>query len=246
MRWFDDPDGRPPEDLTAWLAAGMRRVEALAWRRWNFTLADAKQWRAGGVGEALTAAQWHIAGVTPETVGDWFTARITVGEAIRWHEFGFDLEQARKFTSQGKGPEEAYNQRRPKSTPMATAIGGASSGYAGRIREFMQAGVPHEVMGTYLAAQWTDDEALSWATAGIQAAAARLWQLIGLVPAEARELTVDPAEVIRDWWRAGIPYDEVADWLGAGLTAEEAVAQRADGVTVEQAAALRALRRGAT
>src|SRR6202000_3379916 len=53
MRRFNDPDdrNRPPEDLTAWLAAGMRRVDALAWRRWNFTLADAKQWRAAGINE---------------------------------------------------------------------------------------------------------------------------------------------------------------------------------------------------
>jgi hypothetical protein len=53
-----------------------------------------------------------------------------------------------------------------------------------------------------------------------------------------------PADVMKEWWRAGIPFDEMADWLGAGLTSEEAVAQRESGVTAEQAAALRALRRG--
>ena len=67
---FDDPEDRdrPPEELTAWLAAGLRRVEALAWRRWNFTLADATRWRAAGVPEALQAAQWQAAGVHPDTV----------------------------------------------------------------------------------------------------------------------------------------------------------------------------------
>jgi hypothetical protein len=51
VRRFNDPDdrNRPPEDLTAWLAAGLRRVDAQAWRRWNFRLDVAKRWRAAGV-----------------------------------------------------------------------------------------------------------------------------------------------------------------------------------------------------
>ena len=88
---------------------------------------------------------------------------------------------------------------------------------------------------------------IAWAKQGITAADAHLWQELGLTAPEAGELRKadqSPAAVIRDWWRAGIPFDEVADWIGAGLSAEEAVAQRAAGVTVEQAAALRALRRG--
>ncbi|HEX4700668.1 MAG TPA: hypothetical protein VH352_00940, partial [Pseudonocardiaceae bacterium] len=80
-----------------------------------------------------------------------------------------------------------------------------------------------------------------------QAWDARMWQAIGLTAAEAGELSKadqTPATVIKEWWRAGIPFDEVAEWIGAGLTSAEAVTQRANGVTVEQAAALRALRRG--
>ncbi|HEX3592779.1 MAG TPA: hypothetical protein VHV74_24405 [Pseudonocardiaceae bacterium] len=245
MRRFNDPDdrNRPPEDLTAWLAAGMRRVEAQAWRRWNFTLEDAKRWRAAGVSEALTAAQWHIAGVHPETVGDWFDARITVGEAIRWHEFGFDLDQAKAHMKNGRGPENAYQFNQVRANPAGSVTSLAGS----QMQSFLAAGVPHVVMGTYLLLQWTDADAIAWAKEGVKAWDAKAWREIGLTPAEAGELTkkdVQPVDVMRDFWRAGIPYDEVAEWLGAGLTAEEAATQRGSGVTVEQAAALRALRRG--
>jgi hypothetical protein len=256
VRRFDGPDegDRPPEDLTAWLAAGMRRVDALAWRRWNFTLEDATRWRRAGVAEALTAAQWQVAGVDPDTVGDWFAARITVGEAIRWHEFGFTLDQAKEHVRNGRNPEDAYSRRQGSTTgsagPSFGAIRRAVAGQfmgAGGLSAFLQAGVQHVVMGGYVQLQWTDEDAIAWAKQGIQAWDARLWRELGLTPAEAAELDkakVSPLDVLRDWWRAGIPFDEVADWLGAGLTPAEAVAQRESGVTVEQAAALRALRRG--
>jgi hypothetical protein len=246
VRRFNDPEdrNRPPEDLTAWLAAGLRRVDAQAWRRWNFTLDDAKRWRAAGVGEALTAAQWQVAGAEPDTVGEWMDARITVGEAIRWHEFGFNLEQARDHTKKGNSPDAAYQQQ-GQSTQSGGVVRHRVSG--GPVQAFLTAGVPHDVMVGYLQSQWTDADAVTWAKLGIQSWDARMWQTMGLTAAEAGELTKaksTPADVMRDWWRAGIPFDEMADWLGAGLTPEEAVAQRESGVTAEQAAALRALRRG--
>lgn len=253
MRRFNDPDdrNRPPEDLTAWLAAGLRRVDAQAWRRWNFTLNDAKRWRAAGVMEALTAAQWTVAGVNPTTVRNWVDAKIPVAEAIRWHEFGFNLEQALEHTKHGRSPDEAYGQHSGGMTPRAAtlpmSVRHAASSIGGRIQVFLKAGVSHQVMGSYLQTQWTDDEAIAWSKQDIQAWDAKVWQSIGLTPAEAGELQKakkTPVEVIQEWWRSGIPYEEVANWLGAGLTPDEAVAQRASGVTVEQAAALRALRRG--
>lgn len=248
MSRFGDPDdrGRPPEDLTAWLAAGVRRVEAVAWRRWNFTLDEARRWRQAGVLEALTAAQWGIAGVDPDTVGGWFAAKITVGEAIRWHEFGFGLEEAKANLRNGHGPDAAYNHQQ-HLTQLAGARAALAGGLGGQIQTFLRAGVAHEIMAGYLQTGWTDAEAVSWAKEGVSAWDARVWQTLGLVAAEAGELAKadrKPADVMREWWRAGIPFDEVAEWLGAGLSPEEAVAQRESGVTVEQAAALRALRRG--
>jgi hypothetical protein len=248
MRRFGDPDDpdRPPEDLTSWLAAGMRRVEALSWRRWNFPLDVAVRWRTAGVSEALGAAQWQAAGVKPETVGEWIDAEIGSSEAIRWHEFGFDLDAAREHTKNGRSAEDAYQwQSRLRQASGLHSVMGTPQ--EDKVRKFMQSGAAHEVVRGYFEQQWFDDDAIDWAGAGIQASDARMWQVIGLTAAEAAELSKadrTPALVIQEWWRAGIPFDEVADWIGAGLSSAEAVTQRANGVTVEQAAALRALRRG--
>ncbi|HEX4724917.1 MAG TPA: hypothetical protein VH333_20540 [Pseudonocardiaceae bacterium] len=248
-RYDDDDEERPPEDLTAWLAAGLRRVEALAWRRWNFTLDDATKWRRAGVPEALLAAQWQAAAVRPDTVRGWLDAKIGPGEAIRWHEFGYDLETAREHAKRGESPDTVFQRRyRGGQAGITTrAASAAASVMHDGIQRFMRSGVSHEVMRGYLETHWFDDEAIAWAKEGIHAHDAHLWQEIGLVAVEAGELRKadqTPATVIRDWWRAGIPFDEVAEWIGAGLSVEETLAQRASGVTVEQAAALRALRRG--
>jgi hypothetical protein len=248
MSRFDDEDERP-EELTAWLAAGLRRTEALSWRRWNFTLDETLKWRTVGVSEALLAAQWQAAGVKPGKVGDWVDAEIGPGEAIRWHEFGFGLDEARGYAKNGESPDQVYQRRNLMSqmTPQITGRPGRAIQATAGIHQLLQAGVPHEVLRSYMEAQWYDTEAIAWAKQDIQAGDARLWQGLGLTSAEAGELRKadrTPVDVIQEWWRAGIPFDEVAEWIGAGLTAAEAVAQRASGVTVEQAAALRALRRG--
>lgn len=240
MSRFDDAD--QPEDLTPWLAAGLRRKEALEWRRWRFTLVEAQRWMAAGVGDALTAAQWQMSGVTTTTVKDWQAANIGAAAAIRWHEFGFDLDTATQHAEAGRGPYEAYQQQQG-------AMGGQyPPGARGAlIQTFINAGVPQQVLRGYLSSNWTDDVAIAWAKRGIEAADARAWQLLGLTAIEAGELAKagkEPLQLIQDWWHSGIPLAEVGDWLGAGLTPEEAVAQRAAGVTVEQAAALRALRHG--
>jgi hypothetical protein len=248
MSRFGDDDARP-EDLTAWLAAGLRRIEALSWRRWNFTLEETLKWRTAGVTEALLAAQWQAAGVRPNKVGDWVDAEIGPAEAIRWHEFGFGLDEARAHAKKGESPDQVYQRRNlmsQMSPQIASRAGRPVLGGEG-IHQLLQAGVPHEVLRGYMEAQWFDSEAIAWAKQDIQAAEARLWQGLGLTASEAGELRKadrTPVDVIREWWRAGIPFDEVAEWIGAGLTVAEAVAQRASGVTVEQAAALRALRRG--
>ncbi|MEV4312912.1 hypothetical protein [Actinocrispum sp. NPDC049592] len=242
-------ESEEPEDLTAWLHVGFRRVEAKAWRRWNFDLNEAVTWLKSGIREALTAAQWQAAGATPATVKEWMKAGISPNDAVRWHEFGYTLEQAREHVKEGRGPVDAYEQRMPTSMRFTASGGGGIAGMVPvgpdrqHIQRFLNGGVPQEVIGGYLERRWLDDEAYAWAKQGVHATDARIWCKIGLIPAETKDLS-NPLDVIEEWWRAGIPFDEVADWLGAGLTAAEAVEQKAAGVTREQAAALRALRRG--
>ncbi|HEX5996238.1 MAG TPA: hypothetical protein VFY84_13940 [Jiangellales bacterium] len=153
---------------------------------------------------------------------------------------GFDLAVAREFKRRGLTPEQAFTQGR-STTSRPVMHGGAV------VPRFSELKVPPQVIHSYLGAKWTDDEALAWARRYVPAEVAKLWLALGLTPAEGAALTLagrNPAKVMREWWRAGIPYDEVADWLGAGLTAAEAAEQRARGITVEHAATLRGLRRG--
>jgi hypothetical protein len=103
------------------------------------------------------------------------------------------------------------------------ALGGGS------VQAFVEAGVPPHLLHSYMARQWLDDEAVTWAKEGIDGAEAPVWKALGLHPQEAGGLDrkgVTLADTVRDWWRAGIPIGEVADWIGAGLTAREAAGQR--------------------
>ena len=115
----------------------------------------------------------------------------------------------------------------------------------GSVQAFVEAGVPPQMLHSYMARQWLDDEAVAWAKEGIDGAEAPVWKVLGLRPGEAGRLDrmgATLAGTVRDWWRAGIPIDEVADWIGAGLTPNEAAGQRAKRITAAHAAALRALR----
>jgi hypothetical protein len=115
----------------------------------------------------------------------------------------------------------------------------------GPVQAFVEAGVPPQMLHSYMARRWFDDEAVAWAKAGIDGAEALIWRALGLRPDQARRIDrkgATLADTVRDWWRAGIPIDEVADWVGAGLTPNEAAGQRAKGITAEHAAAMRALR----
>lgn len=238
--WREPDDG--PEPLAAWLAAGFDRAEAETWRRWRFTLSEAHAWQRAGIAEALHAAQWSTARATPDTVGDWQAAGIDAVEAVRWHEFGFDLATAKREKAQGRGPTDAFQHGRPSLMASGPHLG---AGPAGPFGKLLAVGIPGRVLHSYAFRQWLDDDAMAWASEHVEAGDALVWKELGVRPQEAGRATrrgLTAIGVMRDWWRAGIPLDEVADWLGAGLTAGEAAAQRAKGITAEQAAALRALR----
>jgi hypothetical protein len=228
-------------DPSGWLDVGFTIDEARIWHRWRIDPRTAVAWRAAGVPDGLQAAQWTVAGVRPETVRQWRAAGIEPHEAVHWHEIGVDLAAAAEHKRHGRSPHDALKQSRLHSgasrpDPIAEAF-----------QRFHEAGVRPELAHGYAMAGWVDKEALDWARQGLGVADARLWKLLGVTPAEANRLEQQgqaPDRLLRDWWRAGIPYDEVGVWLGAGLTAEEAAAQRAQGITAEQAAALRALREG--
>jgi hypothetical protein len=245
---FRDEGDREPEELTVWLAEGFTEEDAELWRRWRFTLTEAHQWIASGIDEGLTAAQWQTAGVRADRVRAWTDAGVTSTEAVAWHEFGCDLPMAADGKAKGLSPKDFFEQQQQHQQTVVRRGGAiiASSPHH-PMQNWMQAGVRPEVMHSYMMRQRTDDDALRWARHGIEAAESEVWDALGLTPEEAGRLTRQgrkAAEVIRDWWGAGIPIDEVAEWIGAGMTATEAAEQRARGITAEHAAALRALRLG--
>jgi hypothetical protein len=99
----------------------------------------------------------------------------------------------------------------------------------GSVQAFVEAGVPPQLLHSYMARQWLDDEAVAWAKEGIDGAEAPVWKALGLRPGEAGRLDrvgATLAGTVRDWWRAGIPIDEVAGWIAAGLTPEQAFRER--------------------
>lgn len=244
--------GEPPEDAAAWHAEGFTPDEARVFQRWRINLAEAVAWRQAGVPDGLRAAQWTTAGATPGTVSSWRAAGIDAAEAVHWHEMGYDLRSASDARRRGLTPDTAFAARHQAQAGMrfsgAAAVirgHGLGPGQGDLARRLLEAGVPGQVLHSYLTRNWTTDDALPWAKAGLDAGDAQLWRLLGVTPAEAARLAAkggNPAETVRDWWQAGIPFDEVADWIGAGLTPKEAAEQRAKGITAEQAAALRALR----
>jgi hypothetical protein len=246
-----EPDDGGPEDLGHWLTAGFAAEEAEIWRRWRFSIAQARSWKSAGVDDGLQAAQWSTAAVAPDTVTAWRAAGIDAVEAVRWHEFGYGLELARSERQQGRGPDQTFALSHPQTAVtrnIGRSSGGlvlASGGRATGMRRFLESGVDHMIMRSYLQCQWTDESALAWATHGIDAGGAYTWHELGLTPSEAGRLVLQgrsAGEVVGEWWGAGIPFGEFADWLGAGLSAAEAAEQRARGITAEHAAALRALR----
>jgi hypothetical protein len=214
---------------------------------------DPEAWRRAGIADQAEARSWHVAGVGPGEVAGWRSAGIGFAEAAAWREFGYSLEQAREEKKRGHKPSDAFRQRVSQRAPVAS--GSVQYAWSGRDPTRTQAEVQAfaerirrahpELLTGYFRRRWLDEEAVAWATAGIDAGDALLWKEFGVAPAEAARIRqadrTAPAE-LRAWWEAGIPPDEVGAWLGAGLTPAEAAAERARGVSADRAAVMRALR----
>jgi len=246
---FENPSGSFPDDL--WQHEGFTPDQIAVFRQWRIGLPEAKVWRQAGVTVAQQVVQWRVAGVKPDEVASWRAAGIESAEAVQWHELGRDLQGVQEAKRQGSTPATLRGQQpglqmRPPATHAVgwVSAGGGSALHDG-LRRFQEAGVPPQVMHSYLSRQWFDEDALAWARAGIDAADAAMWRMLAVTPEEAKRLSAkgaSPADTVRAWWQAGIPFDEVAAWIGAGLSPQEAAEQRTKGVTAEQAAAMRALR----
>jgi hypothetical protein len=251
-RHDDDEDRRgTAPDMDTWRRQGFTTKQAEVFRRWRFTLNQAMAWRRAGVHDGLRAAQWATAGATPETVPEFLAVGIDASQAVHWHEMGFELRSAKDAARRGLTPATAFAQRTQAARIHASRHGmrsGSATPPARRgevIRRLLGAGVPPDMLHSYLERGWDGEDIVPWAKAGIEATDSLLWRELGLKPVEASRLEhkgISPADTVRDWWGAGIPFREVADWIGAGLTPPEAAELRARGITASQAAALRELR----
>lgn len=226
-------------DPRRWREAGFAEQDIASWTRWDITLERALAWRAAGVELGSRAAQWTIAGVAPDQVAELMALGVEATEAVNWHEMGFSWDEVRDYKRRGLDPGramEARNRAAERRRQSAKPV-------AGREEVAVPLGDEDDVM--VFSVRLIGDAPPEWAEHQISAVDAKLWELIGLKPAEAARLArqgKDPAQVLQDWWRSQIPYDEVANWLAAGMSPQEAAEQRARGVTAEQVAVLRALR----
>ena len=243
-----DPGHDRRFDAERWRELGFSRESGLAWWKHRIEPGDALRWQRAEVAEPIDAVRWKIAGIGPDTVREWVYAKIDAREAVAWTELGFNVAEARKQKRAGRSAVQAYGHGHRVAAATSPARQAGLSRVGVGHRRFMEAvrGRDPRVMHSYMQRQWFDDEAIAWATHGIEAADALAWKELGLTPVEAeryRTREMSPMQAAKAWWRAGIPFDEVADWIGAGLSPEEAVQQRANGVTADRAAVLRSLRK---
>lgn len=246
-----EPEDRRRFDAEPWRALGMTREAGLAWWKHRILPGDALRWERAGVPKPIDAVRWKIAGIAPDTVREWIYAEIDAREAVAWTELGFSVADARKNKRAGRNPVQAYGRNRrgymvsPPGASVQIVGGPPGAPDPARFLATVRHGNRH-VTHSYLSRQWFDDEAIAWATHGIDAVDALAWKELGLTPVEAERHQANgmsAMQVAKAWWQAGIPLEEFADWIGAGLTPEEAAEQRAKGVSVERAAVLRSLRK---
>lgn len=239
---FDTPEPEP-EDLYAWTARGFAVAEARRWINAGFVLDAAERWRERGVYRPGPARTWRAAGLTPYTVGPALRAGMEPGDAVRWHELGYDRAEAAERHLAGERPHprrlfaRLFRRQRDRDLDLDDA-------QAETMTALLRAGVPSASARAYLDAGWRGPEPLPWARAGVNATQAVLYRALGFTPKEAArsaEAGRDAEELLRTWWDTGVPRQDVAAWVIAGFSPEEAAGAVAAGSTVEQAAPPRSL-----
>jgi len=218
--------GVPPRLLHGYMARQWFDEEAVGWATQGIDAAEAPVWKALGLHPNEAGRLARQGATLAATVSDWWRTGIPIGEVADW-------------IGAGLTPAEAFRRLPGHSAAAARVMRGAPG--SDPILNVAEVSVPHG----HEPVRGVDQEAVAWATQGIDAAEAPVWKALGLHPNEAGRLARQGATLaatVSDWWRAGIPIGEVADWIGAGLTPLEAAGQRAKDISAEHAATLRALR----
>jgi hypothetical protein len=169
-------------------------------------------------------ANWKNVGASDENIRAWAAEGLTADDWAEWRETGLPPAIVKRMKGRGVSSETISDVvTRQRQT--------AASDYV-----FIDA-VEHadtRIINTYLERSWTDDAAVEWARAGVDASLAGTWVEIGIdvrVVHELRAQGDDLASFVRAWWGAGIPLTEVASWVAAGFNARDAAEARLKGVT---------------
>ena len=170
-----------------------------------------------------SVSDWRNAGAGDEEARAWSEQGLSVQDWSEWHQIGLPPAivkrmKTRRLSAQVVG-EEVRRQRETVASDLrfVGAVGAAET----------------SIINSYLAQDWTDDDALVWAREGLDASVARTWIALGLAAADVERIRAQGADLatfVRSWWAAGIPLGEVASWARAGRSPEQAAAERAKGL----------------
>jgi hypothetical protein len=236
-----------PEPLQDWRDHGFTVADARRWISANFAIDEAERWRYAGVYNGREAREWRTAGSSPYNVERWLRAGMTPRESVRWREFGFSADEAvhRHLAGERPGMRKRW-WRRTQPALVTNRDIPIDAAELQALRTLLREGIPVALARTFVDLKWDGAQAVSWARREIDPASARLFQALGFTPDEAkRALAAGSAiELMKAWWRAGVPLDEMATWFGAGYTPERASDERSSRESVEQAEILRALTDG--
>lgn len=232
-----------PEKLPEWQAHGFTIGSARKWIQHGYQIDAANRWRDAGVFSADDAKAWQTIGISPYSVQPMLRAGMTPHDAVLWNELGYSYIEAaeRHRVGQRPQPKSWWKQLFSSASDVDFALP-EDEGTA--MRELIRAGVSAITARRFVDVGWSGTDAIPWAKAGVDAAQALVFRLLGITPLEAQVLGdsgQSALDIVTEWWDGGIPRTEVADWLGAGFSVIETKHARANGLNVDQAAVLRSL-----